>query len=515
MDVKNQKESIHINKKLEYIIYGAGAKGVHFKEILKKSGYFVKAFFDINADTMRPFSEIPLSKPKPIEKFEDSKKTIVIISLGNVFLHKNVVQNLSRYGYQYFIYKDPFSNDDRMNLINKVFDKLYSEDLLVEGGEIAPFSCIGVDYEKNKLLLDSDNTTITCYVPSCLLFSQKISTLKQYIERSAVEFSEQLADKSILYFTYCNELFEAFNGLDAIDTWEDYWNFYVEYKEKSSFIKYNDKEQFQYEVKRHLRDRYYIYQEMERSYVLDTRFFEKNPIVVSWNTEGYFNIEDGHNRAAFLLVKNRYLLPCVMQKDDFNKWENRSQAESLKAYLKQNKISLSYPINNPLFLEESLVNESYENSRLFTVCKWLKKMKINPVNKRVLELHATSLYLSQHFIRMKADVTAVLDGDVYENVQRAINKLLYIDNMKFAKFDSCCIQEYDILILDYIDSDALRYERMYQCAEMFKGIGWFCELKFNDAIKQYICEKFQYKCQLLRTFLKNDKLIENVVFFSE
>lgn len=69
-------------------------------------------------------------------------------------------------------------------------------------------------------------------------------------------------------------------------------------------------------------DRIALYDRYEYEYNLQTDFFVWSAARVSWNTNGYFNIEDGHHRVIYLIHKGYQMIPVRMTMADYIQWNS-------------------------------------------------------------------------------------------------------------------------------------------------------------------------------------------------
>ena len=100
-----------------------------------------------------------------------------------------------------------------------------------------------------------------------------------------------------------------------------------------------------------LESRRMIYERMRVSEEMNPRFFEEHAVPGAWNESGgYFNIESGKHRAAYLLHRNRLFIPICISSNDYKKYLNIKAAAVLQAYFDSEQLSqLPYPVWHPYF----------------------------------------------------------------------------------------------------------------------------------------------------------------------
>lgn len=65
-----------------------------------------------------------------------------------------------------------------------------------------------------------------------------------------------------------------------------------------------------------LKDRYQLYEYFEKAFRMQREFFEDSAPWVTWNQHGYFQLEDGAHRTAFLIYKGIWDLPVRIKEKD-------------------------------------------------------------------------------------------------------------------------------------------------------------------------------------------------------
>ena len=437
---------ISLNSK--FIIYGASTRGKEYYKVIMRNNMTVLAFIDKDASKIQYVNDIPVYDLKDLESLSFPKQEIIlVISISNVFAHYDLAKKLFDMGYRYIIYKELIDNSAYGKAINKLYQVIsipYS-DAGIEGLELPSFK------EKQAVKTEvGQDQFITKQIPIDLLFGLSKDFYLSVAEKKKQRMIELIPDKSLLYFTINKDMMRFFLHTVTEEEWNDYINLYFEQRRcmlSSNSIDYNDEEN-------HLRDRYYIFQNMELLYNNNINFFYDNPVEVQWNPKGYFNIQDGNNRAAFLLAKGWNMIPCRMSYNDYRIWANEKKAKEVKNYLDLIGTT-EYPISNPFFTDVLSRLMPYCYLKLRKIGEWLHKNKIKVNGSHVLDAGCKNGFIGQFFARMGAVVTAVEQDIMYQKLCECVNDLLFVEEEILPDYSGLQGKEYDIVLLPLWESDNL------------------------------------------------------------
>lgn len=450
-----------IDSKCCFFIYGASLRGKHIFETLDACGYQVVSFIDKRADTIGTFMGIPVSTIDEIPKLVGEYPSIVgVITISNVFSHLEIARELANKGVRYIIYKNVFNSCIQAKVINEIYDDLFATTVRVslEQREI-PLFC-----ETSELVSkygeEYNNDAIVVTVPIELLFG----LTKEFYKASITQYSDELynliPDRSLLYFTISKDLMCFFEGQISQEAWEQYLQIYFEQRRNICGSTDVNEEMI------HLKDRYEVYQNMELLYSTNISFFENNPLEVKWNEKGYYNIEDGNNRAAFLFAKGWNMLPCKMKKSDYDKWINKEILSAVDEVVNKNDIDiLEYPILHPYYSAKIYRSFPHAVNKLKFICNWMYRNHIETHGLKVLDVLCRNGYFGQCFTKMGSIVSAIEEDDYYYSVCRQINELLYcsvnlhqdLKKVEFQKFDLIIIPLWAYKIIDKAIKIAAKY----------------------------------------------------------
>ncbi|MDE6491937.1 MAG: hypothetical protein K2L37_02160, partial [Lactobacillus sp.] len=379
-----------------------------FYESLCQENISILACLDQNAMDKKPIGEIPVLLPDNQVITEYQKRhTLVIITQIDVYTHPSIAEFLSLQGYQFILYLgalDAVVRDTYFTQLNEAFNRLRYEGKLL-GSRIPRYK--KTPYISRQVVIRNEGTgDVTAYVPLPLLFTASRDTC---FKESAIPAAvKPFWDRSVLEYLFALPIFNFFeNGLAG--NWRKDLACYRDFSQYDAniFGKFDTEQHFAHT----LSSRYHIYQKMCQMFSWNSEYFSDFPLYVRWNDRGYFNIEDGNNRAAFLMCKNQFVIPCRMSKQDYEKW---LRAEQMLAFENACKdfpdfsptSCFPYPVFFPF--------QKYEKDiYLQTVCALLGERDYSIQHKKVLCLEQVPSYLPHHFHKMGANVISVV-GEFYD-----------------------------------------------------------------------------------------------------
>lgn len=435
-----------IDSDTKFAIYGAKVQGKEILKVLTATGFSTVAFVDKDARKIQWKEGIPVYLPEELPRLLESyKELIVVISVNNVFTHVEVAKELIKKGVCYIICKNVYAQNKNAELINSLFDELTDPraEQWRQGMEIPLFV---KSLEEVQVLSENDSLEdVLCQVPIELLFGLTRQYLLDSLEIKDNEMIDSCSDRSILYYSIPKDLYRFWVSGALNDEYERCVQIYLHLRRCATGIKDIDiNEELQ-----HIRDRYSIFQNMELLYNSNISFFYNNPSRVVWNNNGYFNIEDGNNRAVFLLAKGWGTIPCMMSFLDYKKWLNEDMIADVDSHIIQED-NLEYPILHPNFYRRICTSVPYAQNKLKKICEWMYANKIEIRGLRILDLACRNGYWGQCFARMGAIVTAIEEDNQYLRLCEAVNNLSYNSDIKvYSTFEVRESDEYDIAIIPF------------------------------------------------------------------
>lgn len=436
-----------ITKKTPIYVYGYSLRGINICQILRQQELNVIAYIDKNAERyLTENIDIPIYNLDQLKTLNLSK-SLVFVAVSNPFKHKEIAKTLTEYGFRFIVCKI-FDDDDTSQQRNEIYERIVDVlmTLPIENMDVPQF-------ENTKQAVSTVNIThqdiISVPVPVNLLFGLTEDLYYESLKYKDDELLSKVPDKSILYFNISRGLFTFFQTDFDENKYEKYVKIYTTHR-MSQMFEHIPAEADQKEFAVHLKDRYAIYQEMEKLFAKSINFFGENPSSVTWNSEGYFNLEDGNNRACFLLEKGMFEIPCKMKWIDYEKWLNTNEKiENVKKTLSNLCEMIKSPISHPIFQEYQVQYYTWSYKKLKRMCEWFWDNDLNIAGKNILEIYSKNDLCGQHMARMGAAVT-ILESCEWLDLHKTIDDLLNIKAIKYiSEIEDMLSISYDLILCDF------------------------------------------------------------------
>jgi len=167
-------------------------------------------------------------------------------------------------------------------------------------------------------------------------------------------------------------------------------------------------------------------------------------IQVEYNPRGYFNIRDGHHRAAFLLCRGQRRAPVRLSLGDRLSWAPLNKQQAVQQELERIPGRLLYtPILAPLFYERVSERDFAAPTRLETILRYLGPKRLE--NQRVLDIGSNIGFYAQHFAREGAIVTGVEPDPEHVRLAELLNELFGVRyQIRREPFQDCELPPHDV-----------------------------------------------------------------------
>lgn len=487
-------------------IYGYGLRGRKIAERLAQEGMQVYGYMD-----RKPEQYKEARKKERIVSPEEAKadeNTVVICALSNVFAHEEVAAKLAVSGFQYILYKS-FCRGEAAKKCNALYDDLTEicAEIAVEGREIPNYAEINTSQNRIE---NNNGDMVHTRIPVELLFGLTRELLESSFEDKREDLLNEIPDQSLLYYTLPKGMMHFFmNELDC-EAWERCGKLWFACRNAQSFSSsmagiFDEENQ-----KKNIESRYDIFQRMEDLFNENPSFFDENPISVVWNEKGRFNIQDGNNRAAFLLAKGMYLIPAKMPGADYCAWMDAGEAlhNVRQAYLETGHV-LRSPVLHPLLQDIPCTLKYYSHKKVVLLTDWLWKKQINPVGMTVCEYCCENDLCGSHFARMGASLT-VIDAEEQLRLHKALDHLYHIKHCRYKEqFEKA--ERFQIVLSN-------RKDALEKMAEKGIQANWYA-LEFVDwadeEIETMVVKLFSRKPEYLMHQLVGNKIYKVVAIEGE
>lgn len=419
-----------LSKRSHFILYGAASLGSVLYKKLKQHGANIDAYIDQRAEEMHELMGLPVYGLTEVANHLDVKNAVVIVSVKNVFEHTRIAAQLSELGFHNLLFK-PYpvlqgKGTAEECLINMWYEKLMAGDLPDEDVSIICTQSVRMllSDENDYILMDQDDTVIISVPLTCIF--QKVDKNTNEDERNVlcyfphIQFFRYLqgdmtADISY-YMDYCKKIATDLGSFEITEAWEN----------------------------NVLRNRTEIFDKMNQAYNFKRDFFTTGAPHAEWNAKGYFNIDNGQHRAAFMVSKELMFLPVKMSRSDMIHWINTKKVDVILDKLQTERIDeLPAPIEHPKFYEYPCKSSLFFQKLIFKITEILCRVYYqSPLDnyfngkKVYLSLNDWGL-LSRFFRRCDAEVyvndreyspwNVLLDDLFYMNGRNLLTKMDIFD----------------------------------------------------------------------------------------
>lgn len=418
-------------------IYGAGAGGTLLYKKMNENGYQIQGFIDQRAEEMKKVYHLPVYSLEQWVQQNFSKQIIMIVSVKNVFEHSRIARTLLQHGVRNIIYK-PYAvlkgnitqeSKKLFEIHDRVIDYGFSEKTVLDTAD---------QIERNQeslgeYLLQKTDDTQTVFLPLCLLFENKDSSMERkernvcflYPHIQFFHFLQGNVDASYQhYMRYCEEAARELQSFEITDAW------------KQNVIK----------------NRAEVYQQMYHSFLFNREFFIENAPDVEWNNAGYFNLKSGKHRAAFFAANRLMYMPVRVKQQEMEKWIVSESVGHVKDMIQENHIlELKAPIEHPYFYEMSCSAENFFYSLCCALAEKIGQLysqgSLDNVieNKKILVKLDDYGFIGRFFYRNGAQICDLNEND--SELVDALNDMFQISKGRETKIPG----HYDIAIIQIED----------------------------------------------------------------
>lgn len=437
------RETFIIKKNTKIIVYGAAYLGHVFSEILERQGYEILCYIDARAEEIDSMRGKPVYSLIEAKELYQSIEPVVVLAVKNVFEHSKIANSLIKAGFKNLIYK-PREVLDGINIpefveLSNAFDRIQASDD-IEGMNLMCTELTGVPTKSMRYLVEEKEEEVTVMLPIQLLFQDKKSLT-----------DEEEIESNVLFLFPHIEFFQYLQGIPGRK-----YEYYVDYCKKAAdnLGTFQPTKAWEKNV---IRNRAEVYEEMNKSYLVDKEFFYRSAPRVTWNKNGYFNLNSGKHRATFFASKGLSYIPVKMTKEDRDIWLNEEIGDrNIKKLIEQEIFDIPAPIEHPYFYDYSCGGKSFFENLLFVIARecsreWYENADVNFMkDRKILVDVSDNGYLSRFFRRIGCKVFSTCISSIEQQ----------IDELTFIKRESINYsnEELELAVIEAkaVDMDSIR-----------------------------------------------------------
>lgn len=442
----------------EIILYGAASIGNLAFDWFENAGFHVAGYIDKRGN------EIDSLRGRPVysindeitERFKDSNKYVVFVSVKNVFEHSNIANLLIKVGFRNIIYRP-------LDVINgggnKNQNRLYDVYDLISNGEIK-------SVDKNIPTTDELDT----YKPiSDYVLSREEHSIVTMVSIDSLHTDKKVRktpwfDKPIFSLLPHIDFFNFLSGKKNVS-----YNRYIQYCISGASGTIDTTESWKRNV---IKNRACIYEHMKQSLELENDFFVRNAPNVEWHADGgIFNLQSGKHRAAFFASLRRHYIPLRLKKEDYEAYLNIEIANKLLKWFEDREITqLLAPIGHPLFFDYPCESKGFYYGFLYELFYYISDCLFNETGKLGFERLSIHCELDDYgFIErtIRKSGCSISLKIAKENLElmQILDKLLYCDLLNHVE-NSMISKGYDYVIIDARkDNDCQRLAKLKQAKQ--------------------------------------------------
>ena len=396
------------------LIYGAGALGIEIYhkicDVYQVCGFIDKRKIRLNFDEK---NDIPVYQ---INDLPDLYKCVVIICVHNAIWHYEIANDLYDAGFNriLFLAMQETYNQAAAKYMNTMYSYFLEENY--EKLKHIPYYSVLKSTSYTANIIRESGNYVVALCGRELIFSREKKEEHQNIHKITDEHLKYGGCPIVVCEVYLSLMRYYICAQGSPDLFISLWKDLIN--------------GFEMDDKQFLAEQWQIYQLLEREYDQGIDMLQYMPIDVSWNQRGYFNIEDGHHRAAFYYIKGLRNIPIRMKKSDYICWLHSDKVNAVFKALKIARPRL--PILHPCFFHVEYSLHEYEESSVELVIKYIYKTE-KEYNSLLDASDFCGEFARAFYRTKKAKKMVAIVTEEELPLQKAINELYYIplDEVQF------------------------------------------------------------------------------------
>ncbi len=466
-----------MNKK-RICIYGTGGNGIKVYHVLKDK-YAVEGFIDKRASEI---GRIEGEAVWSLEDFNVEKDCIIIITVKNIFLHDEIVRELIKRGYHYFIFKAgnvlKGNTSEREKIVDDLYETIVEKKCLPNIMEVPKTERIEYRFD-NKLLICKGESAVKAWCPIELLFNY--------------ENSNDYSGLNMPLFFPLIDLFRFFLGQygASVDQCKDAVGNFLLYA--GEWLYNNGREMTETQMNSFLESRRSIFEQMQKMVEVDIDFFKRNCVNVVYKGKKFFMVSSGRNRVCFLIAKGFKYVPVEMSYDDYEKWCDMEYVKEVEREINDKDINTFFALHtNPYLADFRTEFNDYQRLFLIPAATYIYK-KVFSENVINLKGKIQRFDYMKALCQIRESVFRVLanDGNIANE---------YFESIEFSI--AACTSDAKYLLVNSVNIE--NEEQTYKEISNFEGEIAFCMEYENGEVDKILDGKnFRLESILFRSYYRN------------
>lgn len=443
--MKNDIQPYTITKETPLLLYGYTKKARDLATVLAHQSYSVIGYIDARADEFDLDQLFPIYLPDRLPEWTQ-EEPVIILCLQSILTQIKVADLLLKRGLNkiLFVSDTAGKTSEMASMMRKAYQRIcLHEDI---------FKCKIPRYD--QMLCKCESIRIVQKLEDHFCILCPIHLIYTGIPDSKYLWLIQDTDiyrKEVQKYEDINIILDRLYGsfFDYIMKGDCDCSEYIDI-----YAKMSGKEKAEY-----FSDRIKLFGLYEREYEANLGFFIETAALAKWNSNGYFNLEDGHHRVTYLQRKGHLWVPLVISQKDYDTYKNPEKESELRRYLLQNSICT---FHNPE-IENRLAGtgaSDYQIKVLLAVWNFLFQ-KEDMTKYSYLDASHSQGFFAINMSRMHLEDTSLIVRDTKEKkLLEMILKLTYQISIEILNTEDLHL-DYDIIFDGEIKNN-LETKKLYK-----------------------------------------------------
>lgn len=394
------------------ILYGGGKNTKKYYSFFTELGYPIQMIVDNDARNLKNDFPCKVYQKEEVSWLE-IENVLIVICLQNGLKHDEIAETLYSLGQNQLLFlptkSDYYLQAEMQECYHKFLERVMTKDIKI------PHYSEMIEGKYLSNILQDDKDMLTCWVE------------KEYIHSSIKKGQEVLdyyLERNIACLIPYVILFQYIMGI------EKYPKEYLEIYRPNDIIK----------QKELLKDRNVLWNVYEENMNRNPSYYIQAPATAAWNRDGHFNIDDGHHRVIYLMLKGWYEFPLRISKLDYEKFMEFRKGKEWITIDRKVRVKWGELASN--------------------LSRWIIERKI--LVGKILDLSNTSGYIFW-WLQKNFKIDFMLPG-----TQERYDILLLFQSKQLSELNIKA-SEFKIIVAEECFEIEDTYQNYEKCAEIFKG----------------------------------------------